>query len=190
MTKSPQKKRAAAPNILIDFGPLLIFFALNFVKGIYWATGSLMITMPLAIGYSWAKRKHVPPMLWFSGILVLIFGGLTLYLQDETFIKIKPTAIFTIFGLTLMAGYFTRRPFIKVLMEASLPGMEEKGWMLLTRNWALFFFFEAALNEVIWRNFSTDVWVTLKTFGFIVLTFLFVILQFPVMRKYGNLKTN
>ncbi len=186
MTKTP-KTKPAAPNFLIDFGPLLVFFALNFIKDIYWATGSLMVTMPLAIGYSYFKRKHVPPMLWISGLLVLVFGSLTLYLQDSEFIKIKATVVFSLFGLILMTGYLFKRPFIRFLFETAFPKMEQRGWMLLTRNWALFFFLEASLNEVIWRNFSTDVWVSFKTFGFLILTFLFMFTQVPVLKKYGNL---
>lgn len=180
--------KPATPNFLIDFGPLLIFFAMNWFKGIYWATGSLMVTMPIAMAWSWFTRKHIPKMLWISGLLVLVFGGLTLYLQDEQFIKLKPTVIFTFFGLVLIGGYAMKKPLIKHLMEMALPGMEEKGWMLLTRNWGLFFFFKAGLNEFVWRSFTTDTWVTFKTFGFLVLTFLFMFTQIPILKKYGNLK--
>jgi len=185
--KTPEKPKGA-PNFLIDFGPLLIFFALNFLKDIYWATGSLMVTMPLAMGWSWVKRKHIPPMLWTSSLLVLIFGGLTLYLQDEELIKIKATVLFALFGLILLAGYAFKKPFIKFLFETAMPGMERKGWLLLTRNWGLFFLAEAAVNEFVRRSYSTDIWVTFKTFGFMVLTFLFVFTQIPVIMKYGNFK--
>jgi len=180
----PEKPKGA-PNFLIDFGPLLVFFGFNLWKGIYWATGSLMVTMPLAMGWSWLKRKHIPPMLWFSGILILIFGGLTIYLQDEELIKIKSTVLFSIFGLILLAGYAFKKPLIKFLFEATMPGMEKQGWLLLTRNWGLFFLVEAAINEFIRRSYSTDIWVTFKTFGFLVLAILFTFTQIPVIKKYG-----
>lgn len=185
---SNPSKPKAGPNFLIDFGPLLVFFAFNFLKDIYWATGSLMVTMPLAMGWSWHKRKHIPPMLWVSGVLVLIFGGLTLYLQDEELIKIKATVLFCLFGLILLAGYAFKKPFIKFLFENAFPEMATRGWMLLTRNWGLFFLAEAAVNEFVRRSFSTDVWVAFKTFGFVVLTFLFMISQYPVLVKHANLK--
>lgn len=201
MNKAPKKAaqtQKAGPNFLIDFAPLLIFFATNFIYGKWFAEGpldgilaatlSLMITMPLAMAWSWKKRGHIPKMLWISGVLVLIFGGLTLYLRDDQFIKMKPTVFFTLFGLILLTGYVLKKPFIKHLFETAFPGMEQRGWMLLTLNWGLFFLFKAGLNEFIWRNFSNDTWVTFKTFGFIILTFLFMIAQIPILKKYGNLK--
>ena len=182
----------------IDFGPILVFFIVNFVYGkffattetggIFAATASLMLAMPIAMAASWHLQKKISPMLWVSGTLALIFGGLTLYFDDPRFIKIKPTVIFSMFGLILLGGYFLRKPLIKYIFDAAFPPISEKGWLILSRNWGLFFLFKAGLNEFVWRNFSTDAWVTFKTFGFITLTFIFVFLQFPVIRKYGNLK--
>ena len=196
--KNQKAAKKGAPNFLIDFAPLLIFFATNFIygryiaedatQGIFAATISLMITMPIAMAFSWHKRKHIPPMLWMSGLLVLFFGGLTIYFNDERFIKVKPTIIFTLFSVILWVGLMKGKPFLKFLLEAAFPPMSHKGWIILTRNWALFFLFKAGLNEYVWRNFSTDTWVTFKTFGFIGLTFIFIFTQVPILMKYGDLK--
>jgi len=189
MTGKPQKtSKAGVPNFLIDFGPLLVFFAVNFTYGIFPATLSLMVTMPIAMAISWIKRKHIPPVLWVSGILVLIFGGLTLYFDDERFIKIKPTIIFSLFGLILLGGYLKGKALIKFLFEPAFPPITEKGWMIISRNYGLLNLLLAGFNEFIWRTVSTDTWVTIKVFGFTTLTFLFFLSQIPVIKKYGNLK--
>ena len=189
MTGKPQKtSKVGVSNFLIDFGPLLVFFAVNFTYGIFPATLSLMVTMPIAMAISWIKRKHIPPVLWVSGILVLIFGGLTLYFDDERFIKIKPTIIFSLFGLILLGGYLKGKALIKFLFEPAFPPIAEKGWMIISRNYGLLNLLLAGFNEVIWRTVSTDTWVTIKVFGFTTLTFLFFLSQIPVIKKYGNLK--
>ena len=188
MAQPPKAAAKPKPNIMMDFGPLLIFFAVNYFYGIFAATASLMATMPIAMAWSWKTRKHIPPMMWVSVILVLIFGGLTIYLQDERFIKIKPTIIFTMFGAVLFGGLLFKKPMIKYVFEAAFPPMDPRGWTVLTVAWGGFFLFKAGLNEFVWRNFSTDAWVTFKTFGFLGLTFLFVFLQLPIIAKYGDLK--
>ncbi len=189
MNGKPQKaSKAGVPNFLIDFGPLLVFFGVNFSYGIFPATLSLMVTMPTAMAVSWIKRKHIPPVLWVSGILVLIFGGLTLYFNDERFIKIKPTIIFSLFGLILLGGYLKGKALIKFLFEPAFPPIAEKGWMIISRNYGLLNLLLAGFNEFIWRTFSTDTWVTIKVFGFTALTFLFFLSQIPVIKKYGNRK--
>lgn len=186
--KLQQTSKAGVPNFLIDFGPLLVFFTVNFTYGIFPATLSLMVTMPIAMAISWIKRKHISPVLWVSGILVLIFGGLTLYFDDERFIKIKPTIIFSLFGLILLGGYLKGKALIKFLFEPAFPPIAEKGWMIISRNYGLLNLLLAGFNEVIWRTVSTDTWVTIKVFGFTTLTFLFFLSQIPVIKKYGNLK--
>ena len=186
--KRPKNPKAGVPNFLIDFGPLLVFFGVNFSYGIFPATLSLMVTMPFAMAISWIKRKHIPPVLWVSGVLVLIFGGLTLYFDDERFIKIKPTIIFSMFGLILLGGTLKGKALIKFIFEPAFPPMAEKGWMIISRNYGLLNLFLAGFNEFIWRTYSTDTWVTVKVFGFMALTLLFFFSQIPVLMKYGNLK--
>lgn len=186
--KRPKNPKAGVPNFLIDFGPLLVFFGVNFAYGIFPATLSLMVTMPFAMAISWIKRKHIPPVLWISGALVLIFGGLTLYFDDERFIKIKPTIIFSMFGMILLGGTLKGKALIKFIFEPAFPPMAEKGWMIISRNYGLLNLFLAGFNEFIWRTYSTDTWVTVKVFGFMALTLLFFFSQIPVLMKYGNLK--
>ena len=196
MATTPDTNNPPKLNMLVDFGPLLVFFAVNFIYGKFFAenatdgilaaTASLMITMPIAMAWSWNKRKRIPRIMWASLVLVLFFGGLTLYFQDETFIKLKPTVLFSAFGLILAGGAFMGKPFLKYVMDMAFPGLDEKGWLLLSRNFGLFFLFKAGLNEFVWRNYSTDTWVTFKTFGFITLTFLFVFSQMPMIMRHSK----
>ena len=149
MATTPDTKNPPKPNLLVDFGPLLVFFAINFIYGRFFAenptdgilaaTASLMITMPMAMAWSWKKRGRISRMMWASLILVLIFGGLTLYLKDETFIKLKPTVLFSAFGLILTGGALMGKPFLKYVMDMAFPGLDDKGWLLLSRNFGLFF---------------------------------------------------
>jgi intracellular septation protein len=168
----------------LDFGPLVVFFLVNWKYGIFGATLSIMMTLPLAILLSHFINKHIPKMLLISGGLVLVFGALTLYLKDERFIKIKPTIIYLLFSGILSYGLFKGKSYLKYLLETTFPKMEEKGWMLITQNWAIFFGGLAILNEYIWRNFSTDQWVSIKVFGFTGLTFVFIFSQVFVIMKY------
>ncbi|HXV74376.1 MAG TPA: septation protein IspZ [Sphingomonadales bacterium] len=171
-------------RLLIDFGPLIVFFVINFAFGIYAATGSLMAVMPLALFLSWRLRGAVSPILWVSGALVLVFGGLTLYLADERFIKLKPTILFSAFGLTLVGGWLKGKPLVKYLLDPAFPPVADKAWLILTRNWGFFFLLKAAVNEMVWRNFSTDAWVSVKTFGYPLITFLFVMAHYPLLMKH------
>jgi len=171
-------------RFVTELGPLLVFFLVNWFEGIYAATGAFMVAMVAAIAYSWHASRHVPPMLWVSTVLVLVFGGLTLWLQDALFIKLKPTIVYTIFAVVLMAGLMTRRSFLRTLLGAAFPAMTDRGWRVLTRNWIVFFFAMAALNEIVWRSVSTDLWVAFKTFGAIPLTFLFALSQTPILLKH------
>ena len=119
-----------------------------------------------------------------SGIVVVVFGGLTLFLQDETFIKLKPTIVNTMFGLVLLGGLYFRKPLLQIVLD-SVFELTEEGWRKLTLRWALFFFALAALNEIVWRTQTTDAWVAFKVFGFMPLTFIFAAFQFPLLQKYA-----
>ncbi|WP_404333309.1 septation protein A [Sphingomonas sp. MMS12-HWE2-04] len=175
----------------IDYGPLAIFFLVNaFAPGpkfsrIFAATAAFMLAMGVAIGVSWWKTRHVSPMLWISGALVLVFGSLTLYFHDETFIQIKPTIVYALFAVILGYGLIANKPLLQTLLEAAYPGLSAKGWRLLTINWAGFFFAMAVLNEVTRRVLDWDQWVTFKTWGVIPLTLVFAMLNIPMLLRHG-----
>ena len=178
-------------RLLIDLGPLLVFFLANFfapvpdAAKIFVATGAFMIAMILAMLWSQIRYRHISPLLWFSGLMVVVMGGITIWLHNETFIKMKPTLYYVLVAVLLGFGLATGRPLLKAVLGSSYPGLDEEGWRKLTRNWALFFAFMAALNEAVWRNSSTDFWVSFKLWGAIPLTFLFAIANLPMLMRHG-----
>ena len=186
MTDPKSQPNAMNPwlKLTLEMGPLILFFVANAKFGIFAATGTFMVAIVIAVAVSWHLTRHIPTMMWVTAIIVMVFGGLTLYLNDERFIKIKPTIINALFGGILAFGLAQGRSYLKVVLEASFPPMTELGWRLLTRNWMLFFFTMAIVNEFVWRNFSTDIWVSFKAFGFLPLTFLFVMLQMPLVMRH------
>ncbi|WP_448577928.1 septation protein A [Thermaurantiacus sp.] len=187
---SPPEARARReltgwPKLAVDLGPLLIFFLAYYRFDIFVATGAFMAAFVVAVAASWLVTRHVPAMTWFSGALVAIFGGLTLWLHDETFIKVKPTILFAMFGAILAFGALRGRNYLKMLLAQALPGLSEAGWSGLQMRWSIFFFALAALNEMFWRLFPTEIWVHFKVWGDTLLTFLFAILQFPYLKRHG-----
>ncbi|WP_246263348.1 septation protein A [Parasphingopyxis algicola] len=176
-------------RMALDFGPVLIFFAVNFLAppplGIFYATGAFMAAMMVALVISWAKVGKISPMLLFSGVMVVIFGGITLFLRDETFIKIKPTIYYVFIAAILIFGLLMKRPTLKALLGSAYPGLSDRGWDMLSRNWAIFFLAMAVLNEAVWRNFSTDFWVGFKLWGAIPLTLIFAFANVPMLLKNG-----
>jgi intracellular septation protein len=171
-------------KLALDIGPLVLFFVANARLGIYAATGVFMIAVLGALAVSYAMTRHLPLMPVISAVIVLVFGGLTLVLHDDTFIKIKPTLIYVLFGATLVFGLLTRRPLLEMVFD-SVFHLTDEGWRKLTVRWAVFFFVLAVLNEAIWRTQTTDFWVSFKLFGFIPLTFAFGALQYPLLTKYA-----
>ncbi len=167
----------------VDYGPLAAFVAAYAAADLIVATGALMAATAVALGLSLAVARRVPPMPLITAAVVGVFGGLTLWLNDETFIKMKPTIIQAAFAAVLLGGLAFRRPLLKPLMGASWP-MDELGWRRLTLRFGLFFGAMAALNEVVWRTQSTDVWVTFKVFGIMALTFVFVLTQLPLLQRH------
>lgn len=174
-----------ALKLAIDFGPLLIFFAANKFGGVFTATAAFMVATLVAMALSWWKTRHIPPMLIFTGLIVVVFGGLTLWLQDDTFIKLKPTLIYGMFAGILLFGLATRRSYLKLVMGEALPQLDDAGWRKLTRNWALFFIALMAANEVARQVLTTDQWVNFKVWGVTSATFIFAILQVPLLKKHG-----
>ena len=182
--QTEQEPTAPPPSkLLVDLGPLALFFAANYFKGIFWATGIFMVAITAALVYSWKKDHKLPPMSVFTAVLVLIFGGLTIYLQDETFIKIKVTLINVLFAGILLVGLFTGKMFLKTAFGNAFQ-ITEAGWRGLTIRWIVFFAIMAGANEAIWRNTTTDMWVNWKVFGQLGLTFLFLLVQVPLLQKH------
>ncbi len=172
-------------KLAVDLGPLLVFFLAYYRFDIFVATGAFMAAFVVAVAASWLLSRHVPATTWFSGALVAVFGGLTLWLHDETFIKVKPTILFAMFAAILGFGTFTGRNYLKTLLGAAMPGLSDRGWALLQQRWALFFLLLAGLNELFWRAFPTEIWVHFKVWGDTLLTFLFALAQLPLLRRHG-----
>jgi len=185
-----QPPAAASPatppltKLLIELGPLLVFFFANAKFGIFVATGAFMVAIALSLGASWHLEKRLPPMALVTGVVVMVFGGLTLWLEDELFIKLKPTIVNTLFGVVLLGGLARGRSFLKVVFGPVFQ-LTDEGWRLLTVRWMFFFFALAILNEIVWRNFTTDQWVTFKVFGIMPLTLVFTMFQMPLLQKHG-----
>jgi intracellular septation protein len=172
-------------RLAIDLGPLLVFFAVNAWLGIFAATGAFMAAITAAMLVSKLKYRHISPLLWFSAVMVLVLGGITIWLHDETFIKIKPTIYYLVVAALLAFGLATRRNLLKLVLGAAYPGLSERGWQLLSRNWAIFFAVMAVLNELVWRNSSTSFWVGFKLWGFLPATFVFAIANVPMLMRHG-----
>ncbi len=147
------------------------------------ATACFMVAIAVSLMASWHLTRHLPRMAVVTGIVVAIFGGLTLWLQHETFIKMKPTIVNSVFAVILGFGVMRGRSYLKYLMGSAMT-LDDAGWMIFTRRWVMFFIFMAALNEVIWRTQTTEVWVTFKTFGSLPLTFAFLALQWPLLKRH------
>ena len=179
-----KKKLNPTLKLVLDIGPLILFFAANAKFGIYAATGSFMVAVliALAVAYVLVRRIEIMPLV--TAVIVFIFGGLTLVLHDELFIKLKPTIIYLLFGGTLLGGLYFNKPLLGLLFD-SVFNLTEEGWRKLTWRWAFFFLFLAVVNEAVWRTQTTDFWVSFKLFGVVPLTFLFGALQYPLLVKYG-----
>lgn len=185
------KEPTGASRLLIDLGPLLVFFAANYLAPVpgpakvFVATGAFMAAMIAAMLYSYARFRTISPLLWFSGVMVVVLGGLTIWLHDETFIKMKPTIYYLLVAGLLGFGLLTGRALLKAVLGSAYPGLDEAGWTKLTRNWAIFFVAMACVNEAVWRNSSTEFWIGFKIWGAIPLTFLFALANVPMLMKHG-----
>ena len=177
----------AAPHPLFklatELGPLLIFFGVNAKFHLFVATGAFMAAIVVALVVSYVVTRHVPVMALVTGVVVLVFGTLTLVMHDETFIKVKPTIIYCLFAGVLGGGLLFDRSYMAVLFDQVF-NLTPRGWRILTARWALFFLGMAILNEVIWRTQSTNFWVAFKAFGVIPLTMAFAITQMPLIKRY------
>jgi intracellular septation protein len=188
---SEQRTASPGAKLAIDLGPLLVFFLVNgfapvpgMVK-IFYATGAFMAAMLIAMMISYFRYRHISPMLWFSGAMVLVLGGLTIWLHNETFIKLKPTIYYSIAAGLLLFGLLTKRNLLQAVLGSAYPGLSERGWVILTRNWVLFFIAMAVVNEAVWRNSSTDFWVAFKLWGALPATFVFALANVPMLMRHG-----
>jgi len=179
-----RKQLNAVLKLVLDIGPLVLFFAAYAWFGIFAATAAFMIAVVAALLVGFMRTRRWPIMPMVSAFIVLVFGGLTLVLHDETFIKVKPTIIYVLFGTVLMVGLAFDKPLLAMVFD-SVFDLTDEGWRKLAARWAAFFFALAVLNELIWRTQSTDFWVKFKLFGFVPLTFVFAALQYPLMTRYA-----
>jgi intracellular septation protein len=186
---SEKKELDGWRKLAVDLGPLVLFFIAYSRFDIFVGTAVFMVATAIAMGFAWVLTRHIPAMTWFSAVLVGVFGGLTLWLKDETFIKMKPTIVYLIFAGVLAFGLLRKRNYLKSLLGSAFQGLSELGWEKLARNWSWFFLLLAALNEIFWRFFSTDIWLHFKIWGDTLLTFLFAVVQMPMLVRHGlNLK--
>lgn len=167
----------------VDYGPLIAFFVTYLLLGLMAATAVIIVASLAAAALAWGMSRRVPAMPLITAGVVAVFGGLTLWLHDDTFIKMKPTIVQALIAAILLAGLLIRRPLLKPLLGPVLPPMVESAWHGLTLRYALFFLAMAALNEVVWRTQSTDVWVSFKVFGIMLLTIVFALLQMPFLNR-------
>ena len=198
----PQKKKESVNPLLklvLELGPLMVFFFANargawlvekfpvlaeFGGPIFVATGLFMAATAIALIASWLLMRTLPIMPMVSGVVVFIFGALTLYLQDDIFIKMKPTIVNTLFGGVLLGGLYFGRSLLGYVFDSAFK-LDAEGWRKLTFRWGLFFLFLAIVNEVVWRNFSTDAWVTFKVWGIMPITLLFTLSQMPLILRHS-----
>ncbi|KWV92682.1 inner membrane-spanning protein YciB [Erythrobacter sp. YT30] len=197
--ENTQTKKPASGwlNVAIDYGPLLVFLAVyrwnapedpnpaGELTAIIYGTGAFMIAAVIALFSSRALLGKVSPMLWFSTALIVGFGALTIFFGDPVFVQLKPTIIYTVFGVALLAGFFAGRALLKILLEAAFEGLTSAGWLKLSRNWGVFFLFLAGLNEVLRAYLTFESWLWAKLWVFLPLTFLFTFTQIPMLLKHG-----
>lgn len=193
---SEQKKPGEqALRMLLEIGPLVVFFLANAkanlifhndpAQNIFYATAIFMVAIALALGVSYSKYRRIPTMPLVTGVFVFVFGTLTLVLQDDIFIKLKPTLVNLLFAGGLLGAAWFDRPLMKQLFDGAFD-ITDKGWMVLTKRWGYFFILLAIINEVVWRNFSTDFWVSFKLFGIMPLTIVFAMAQVGVLTRYAK----
>jgi len=180
---APSKDENPLIKLALEMGPLVLFFVTNAKAGIFTATAVFMGAVVISLGLSRVLLKQWPIMPLVSAVVVLIFGGLTLYWENELFIKLKPTIVNTLFGIALLIGLAFGKPLLSLVM-GSVFSLTDEGWKKLTFRWALFFFVLAFLNEIVWRTQSNDFWVNFKVFGIMPITIIFALAQTPLLKKY------
>ena len=170
-------------KLLIDIGPLVVFYIFYTRSGLQASILPFMVATVIAVLFSYILEKKIPIMPTVGAGIILLFGGLTIYFDNDIFFKMKPTIINVLFAVILYGGILINKPLLKYLLGAALK-LEEAGWKILTQRWIGFFIALAILNEIVWRTQSTDVWVNFKVFGILPITFIFTMTQFPLIKKY------
>jgi len=193
VTEAPAQAKGPSPWVryAIEYGPLLIFFLTykfapyDRLTATLFATGVFMAAILVALVAALVILKRVPPITWLSAVLVIVMGGITLYLHDTRFIQMKPTIIYAVLAAILFIGILRKKPVLKWLFGEIFPGLDETGWLKLTRNWAFYFLFLALSNEVIRATMSFDAWLTIKVWGVTILSFIFAAANVPMLLRHG-----
>lgn len=197
-TPIPERPRSSWVNLIVDFGPLLIFFlayryfsppgessTMGTVTAVIKGTLAFMAATVIALAVSKWRLGHISPMLWLTTVLILGFGALTVVFHDAFWIQIKPTAVYLMFSAVLFYGLWRGKAMLKVLLQSAFEGLDDTGWMKLSRNWAWFFLFLAVLNTALVFSVSFDMWLQAKLWGFTVLSFVFTFAQLPMVLRHG-----
>jgi len=180
-----RKSHGGLVSLLLDFGPLLVFFLAYKFGNVIIGTAAFMVAIAVAVLVSKWKLGRVSPMMWLSAILVLFFGSLTIYLNDQSFIQIKPTIIYAFFAVMLFGGLLRGRALLQYLLEAAYEGLSDEGWRKLSRNWAIFFAVMAITNEIMRATMSFDSWLAVKVWGMTIVSFLFAMANIPMLMRHG-----
>ena len=183
MSETERTEGSPLLRLALEMGPLLLFFFSNARWGLYTATAVFMVAIVVSVTVSRLREKRWPVMPAVTAVFVLVFGGLTLYLEDELFIKLKPTIVNLLFAAILLGGLLAGRSLLKPVLGTAIQ-LHDEGWRILTLRWGLFFVFLAILNEAVWRSFSTDTWVSFKVFGIVPITLVFALSQTPVLQRH------
>ena len=185
MNDVKRKELGAGMRLLLDIGPLILFFVANAKFGVFTATAVFIVAILIAMMVSLALTRRVTALQLFSAVMVVVMGGLTLYFHNETFIKIKPTLYYSVIAALLFFGLATGRQLLKSVLGSAYPGLDQTGWDKLTRNWAIFFLAMALTNEAVWRSVTTDQWISFKLWIALPATFLFALANVPMLMRHG-----
>jgi intracellular septation protein len=172
-------------SLAVDYGPLVLFFVAYKFTNVFTGTAVFMAAIAVAVGISKWRLGRVSPMLWLSAILVIGFGGLTIWFHDPKFIQIKPTIIYALLSGLLFIGLAMGKPLLKYVLEAGYDGLTDRGWFILSRNWAFFFAAMAVINQILVATLDFGTWLTVKVWGLTILSFLFAMANVPVLTKHG-----
>ena len=197
MADAAGKPKSGWVNVAVDYGPLLVFFVsywwmkphahdpVGEMFAVVRSTGAFIVASVVALGVSKWRLGRISPMLWLSTALIVGFGGFTMWTGDEWYIQRKPTAIYLLFAIALLVGWRMGKALLKYLLETAFDGLDDEGWLKLSRNWGFFFIFLAVLNETIARSVSFEAWLAAKLWVFLPLSFLFTFTQLPMLLRHG-----